>query len=95
MRKYTITVEATDPPAICLGQKLLGDCTVVALQQEDKQLVSASTLATRYGLSVATIRNRCAAINRGTSGKHLYDIDEAHQILAQRPTRTRGRKRAE
>lgn len=95
MRKYTITVEAKEPPAIYLGQKLLGDCKVVALQQEEKQLVGATELAKRYGLSVPTIRNRCASINRGTQGKYLYDPEQAHQILTQKITKTRGRKRVE
>lgn len=93
MRRYTITIEAPNPPNICLGQKLLGEGTVIALQQEDKHYVSAQQLAERYGLSVVTIRNRCAHINKGSKGKTLYDPEEAHQVLTSADKKRAGRKR--
>ncbi|PIE82098.1 MAG: DNA-binding protein [Cardiobacteriales bacterium] len=92
MKKYTIIVESDSPPTVLLGQKIINGCTVVAIKQEDNKLVSAATLAKRYNLSAATVRNRCALINRGTTGKHLYDADEAHQLLTSKQNR-RGRKR--
>jgi len=39
------------------------------------------------------VRDRCAAINKGTRGKCLYDPEQAHAILTAKPIARRGRPR--
>lgn len=90
--EYTITVEASSPPRILLGQDL-GGAVVTKLEKAKQELVSAAQLAKAYNLSVDTIRARLVAINKGTSGKCLYSPEEAHILITTKETK-RGRKRA-
>ncbi|MEN8319786.1 DNA-binding protein [Acinetobacter junii] len=91
MTKYIVTIEADTAPQLVLGQAIFGGI-VTSLTFEKKKLVSVSELATKYSLSDETIRKKCASINRGTSGKHLYDPDDADAILRNGKNR-RGPKR--
>lgn len=90
--EYTITVEASSPPQIFLGENL-GGAVVTKLEKAKQELVSAAQLAKAYNLSVDTIRARLVAINKGTSGKCLYSPEEAHILITTKETK-RGRKRA-
>lgn len=90
--KYIITVEADTPPKIFLGTEI-GGATVIGMQQEKVELVSAAEIAQRHGISVATVRRRLAVINQGTEGKFLYNPTAASQMLKDSPSK-RGRKRA-
>lgn len=91
--KYTITVESDTPPQILLGQNL-GGAIVTKLEQEKHELVSAAELAKIYNWSVPTIRDKLITINQGTGGKHMYNPELAHQMLTQKESIKRGRKRA-
>lgn len=90
--KYTITVESDAPPQLFLGA-VIGGATVVGMQQEKVELISAAEIAQRHGISTATVRRKLAAINQGTEGKFLYDPVTASQLLKDSKTK-RGRKRA-
>lgn len=91
--QFSITVESDTPPQILLGQNL-GGAIVTKLEQVKQELISAADLAKAYNLSVTTIRNRLAAINQGTGGKHMYNPEMAHQMLKKDNGNKRGRKRA-
>lgn len=89
--EYTITVEASSPPRILLGQDL-GGAVVTKLEKAKQELVSAAQLAKAYNLSVDTIRSKLISINQGTKGKCLYNPEAAHQLLTTNQLK-RGRKR--
>lgn len=78
--KFVITIESDTPPPLILGSGLAGG-TVTELRMEKQGLVTAAWLANKYSLSVETIRNRLAHINRGGTGKALYDPFAAHEAL--------------
>ena len=80
MPEFMVTIDADSAPQIVLGQKIFGG-TVTALRLEKRKLVSVADLVAKYSLSDETIRTRCAAINQGTNGKHLYDPDAADAVL--------------
>lgn len=86
-----ITVEADRAPEILLGQKLFGG-KVTALNLGKRELVSASELAEKYGLSNTTVRTKLATINQGTCGKHLYDPELADAMLSKTSRTHRRRK---
>lgn len=89
--KYTIIIESSKPPDITLGQ-YIGGGTVIELKQNQVELVTASDLAIKYNLSVDTVRRKLEHINQGTSGKSLYNLNLADEIL-QGTERKKGRKR--
>jgi hypothetical protein len=89
MKKYIITVEADTPPEIMLGQRIAGG-VVIELKQ-DNGLATAAQLASRYNVSAKTIRSKLSGINQGTTGKALYDLHRAEEIM--RTVHRRGRKR--
>lgn len=91
MPKYIVTIEADSAPQLVLGQVIFGGI-VTALNLEKKKLVTVADLVSKYSLSDETIRKKCAPINKGSNGKHLYDPDDADAILKSSKIR-RGPKR--
>lgn len=91
---YTITIEAEQPPELLVGQRICKDAKITAIKLEKPRMVSASELSEKYGISTDTIRKKLASINKGTSGKHIYDPEQASLLLASAPTKRRGRPRA-
>lgn len=89
MNKYIITVESETPPQIMLGERIAG-ALVVELKQ-DNALATTAQLASYYSVSTKTIREKLAHINEGTSGKALYNIHKAAEIM--RTAHKKGRKR--
>ena len=94
MGAYAITLESDEPLQISVGQKIHG-ATVKELKALDQKLVSASELASKYSVSVDTIRRKLASINQGTSGKFLYNPTHADTLLKESSKTKRGRKRAQ
>ena len=92
LSKYIITVESNVPPQIFLGADI-GGATVIGMQQEKVELVSAAWLAERYSISVDSVRRKCAAINQGTTGKALYNPKLADAILKNEVKSKRGARR--
>lgn len=92
MAEFIVTIEADSAPQIVLGQRIFGG-TVTALKLEKRKLVSVSELVAKYGLSDETIRTKCAVINQGSNGKHMYDPDAADAILKNVTKSRRGPKR--
>lgn len=90
--KFTITVESDVPPQIFLGADI-GGATVIGMQQEKVELVSAAWLAEKYSTSVDTIRRKCEGINQGTTGKALYNPKLADAILKNEVKSKRGTRR--
>ncbi|MEF9958055.1 MAG: DNA-binding protein [Acinetobacter sp.] len=91
MTKYIVTIEADSAPQLVLGQAIFGGI-ITALTFEKKKLVTVTELVSKYSLSNETIRTKCASINQGSNGKHLYDPDAADAILKNNRIR-RGPKR--
>lgn len=91
--KYMVTFESDTPPQIMLGQNICGGI-VKELKEIQQELVTASQLAAKYNLSIVTIREKLASINQGTSGKSLYNPRLAHELITQKSSTKRGRKRA-
>ena len=89
MNKYIITVESDTPPQLMLGERVAG--AVIVEIKKDSALATAAQLATYYGVSTKTIRQKLAGINEGTSGKGLYNPTKAAEIM--RTAHKRGRKR--
>lgn len=91
MPEIIITLEVDSAPQLVLGQSIFGGI-ITALKLEKKKLVSVADLVSKYSLSDETIRTKCAAINQGSNGKHLYDPDAADALL-KNSKRRRGPKR--
>lgn len=91
MGTFQITVQG-DAPQLFVGTEV-GGAKIVSIKDVSPRLVSAAELATQYGVSVDVIRSRLADINCGTSGKCLYDPEQAKLILTAKPIAKRGRKR--
>lgn len=64
------------------------------MKKVNEELISASQLAIIYNLSINTIRDKLISINQGTPGKSLYNPKLAHDLLTQKSSTKRGRKRA-
>ncbi len=88
---YQITVVG-DAPEVFVGSSL-GGARIISIEDISPKLISAAELAKQYGISVDAVRDRCSEINRGTSGKCLYDPKQANIILTLKPVAKRGRAR--
>lgn len=91
MPEIIITLEVDSAPQLVLGQSIFGGI-ITALKLEKKKLVTVADLVSKYSLSDETIRTKCASINKGSNGKHLYDPDAADAVLKNVKVR-RGAKR--
>lgn len=91
MNEYMITLQSDHAPELLLGQKLLGG-KVIALNISKRSLVTVNDLMKKYGYSRPTIIEKLEKINQGTPGKHLYDPDQADELL-NNPEKKRGRPR--
>lgn len=93
-QKYIIEIIADAPPKLCLGDALAGGQIVgIACANDEPDIVSAAWLTDKLTLSKSTIVNRCANINIGTDGKHLYRREQAIALLTTSAPK-RGRRRA-
>lgn len=91
MRVFQITVQG-EAPQLFVGSEV-GGAKIVSIKDVSPKLVSSTELAQYYGISPDAVRDRCAAINKGTRGKCLYDPEQAHAILTAKPIARRGRPR--
>ena len=82
---FQITVQG-EAPQLFVGSEV-GGAKIVSIKDVSPKL------AQYYGISPDAVRDRCAAINKGTRGKCLYDPEQAHAILTAKPIARRGRPR--
>ncbi len=88
---FEITVQG-EAPQLFVGSEA-GGAKIVSIKDVSPRLVSSTELAQYYGISPDAVRGRCAAINKGTRGKCLYDPEQANLILTAKPVAKRGRQR--
>ena len=91
MGVFQITVHG-DAPQLYVGSEV-GGAKIVAIKDVSPKLVTAAELATQYNISVDAVRARLADFNRGTSGKCLYDPEQANAVLTAKPVAKRRRPR--
>lgn len=62
MGTYQITVQG-NAPEMLVGSTL-GGATIISIMDVSPKLVSAATLAKQYGISIDSVRDRCAEIKK-------------------------------
>lgn len=90
--KYTIEIMADAPPRLCIGDDIAGGRVVAIASDQLPDIVSATWLADRFGISKGTVTRKLAQINIGTAGKHAYHREQAVLLLTDK-NRKRGRPR--
>lgn len=89
--EYTITIRAPTMPnpsdvALYLKAEVLG------INKVQDKLVSAPELAQLTGFCKSTILTKCKHLNKGTSGKAMYNKDDAIAALSAQSKAGRKRK---
>ena len=79
MRMFEITVQG-EAPQLFVGSEV-GGAKIVSIKDVSPKLVSSTELAQYYGISPDAVRDRCAAINKGTRGKCLFTIQNKHTLF--------------
>lgn len=80
MPVFTIQIESERPPRAFIGDQVLGG-RIKAISESGSNLATAKELANEYNLSTSTVRSKLEQIRQGTTGKALYDRQQAALIL--------------